>query len=117
MPVSSKEFFDIQANIEWGFTLKCVRDMIKTYNHYLFDLFFDCKKALTSLKLEILIEFSCSVMWIMLPKIFYLLNLPKLCIFLRIKAQHWNLELSANRLECDITVYLNYAARIYLRFQ
>ena len=31
MPVSSKEFLDIQANIECGFTLKCVRDMITTY--------------------------------------------------------------------------------------
>ena len=29
-PVSSKEFLDIQTNIECGFTLKRVRDMIKT---------------------------------------------------------------------------------------
>ena len=29
---SSKEFLDIQATIECGFTLKCVRDMIRTYN-------------------------------------------------------------------------------------
>ena len=28
----SKEFFDIQATVECGFTLKLVRDMIKTYN-------------------------------------------------------------------------------------
>ena len=28
----SKEFLDIQANIECGFTLKCVRDMITTYS-------------------------------------------------------------------------------------
>ena len=31
-PASSKEFLDIQATIECGFTLKRVRDMIKTYN-------------------------------------------------------------------------------------
>ena len=31
-PASSKEFLDIQATIECGFTLKLVRDMIKTYN-------------------------------------------------------------------------------------
>ena len=29
-PVSSKEFLDIQANVECGFTLKRVRNMIKT---------------------------------------------------------------------------------------
>ena len=33
MPVSSKEFLDIQANIECGFTLKCVCDMTRTYRH------------------------------------------------------------------------------------
>ena len=32
-PASSKEFLDIQATVECGFTLKLVRDMIKTYNH------------------------------------------------------------------------------------
>ena len=32
-PASSKEFLDIQATIERGFTLKRVRDMIRTYNH------------------------------------------------------------------------------------
>ena len=32
MPVSSKEFLDIQATIEYGFTLKRVRDMIKKYS-------------------------------------------------------------------------------------
>ena len=31
-PASSKEFLDIQATVECGFTLKLVRDMIKTYN-------------------------------------------------------------------------------------
>ena len=31
-PASSKEFFDIQAIIEYGFTLKRVRDMIRTYS-------------------------------------------------------------------------------------
>ena len=30
-PASSKEFLDIQATTECGFTLKRVRDMIKTY--------------------------------------------------------------------------------------
>ena len=30
--VSSKEFLDIQANTEEGITLKCVRDMIRTYS-------------------------------------------------------------------------------------
>ena len=33
MPALNKEFFDIQATIECGFTLKRVRDMIKTYYH------------------------------------------------------------------------------------
>ena len=32
MPVSSKEFLDIQATIECKFTLKCVYDTIKTNN-------------------------------------------------------------------------------------
>ena len=32
VPASSKEFLDIQATIECGFTLKCVRDMIRTYS-------------------------------------------------------------------------------------
>ena len=31
-PALSKEFLDIQATVECGFTLKLVRDMIKTYN-------------------------------------------------------------------------------------
>ena len=31
-PVLSKEFVDIQATIECGFTLKCVCDMIRTYS-------------------------------------------------------------------------------------
>ena len=29
---SSKEFLDIQTTIECGFTLKCVRDMTRTYS-------------------------------------------------------------------------------------
>ena len=29
---SSKQFLDIQATTECGFTLKCVRDMIRTYS-------------------------------------------------------------------------------------
>ena len=32
-PVSSKEFLDIQATIECGFTLKRVRGMTSTYSH------------------------------------------------------------------------------------
>ena len=32
-PASSREFLDIQATIECGFTLKCVRDMTRTYSH------------------------------------------------------------------------------------
>ena len=31
-PTSSKEFLDIQATIECGFTLKRIRDMIRTYS-------------------------------------------------------------------------------------
>ena len=27
-------FFDIQATIKCGFTLKCVRDMARTYSHF-----------------------------------------------------------------------------------
>ena len=32
VPASSKKFLDIQATVECGFTLKLVRDMVKTYN-------------------------------------------------------------------------------------
>ena len=32
MPALSKEFLDIQATIDYGFTLKYVRDMIRTYS-------------------------------------------------------------------------------------
>ena len=31
MPASSKEFVDIQATVEYGFTLKGVSDMIRAY--------------------------------------------------------------------------------------
>ena len=31
-PASSKEFLDIQATIDCGFTLKHVRDMTRTYS-------------------------------------------------------------------------------------
>ena len=34
-PASSKEFLDIQATIECGFTLKRVRDMTKSYRQSL----------------------------------------------------------------------------------
>ena len=40
-PASSKEFLDIQATIECGFTLKRVHDMTRTYTH-LFGLFLTC---------------------------------------------------------------------------
>ena len=33
-PASSKEFLDIQATIECGFTLKRVHDMTKTYSYF-----------------------------------------------------------------------------------
>ena len=32
-PASSKEFLDIQATIECGFTLRPVRDMTRIYSH------------------------------------------------------------------------------------
>ena len=35
MPASSKEFLDIQATIECGFTLKRIRDMTRTYRQHL----------------------------------------------------------------------------------
>ena len=34
-PVSSKEFLDIQASIDCRFTLKRVRDITRTYSHFL----------------------------------------------------------------------------------
>ena len=34
-PASSKEFPDIQATIERGFTLKRVHDMTRTYSQYI----------------------------------------------------------------------------------
>ena len=34
-PALSKDFLDIQATIEYGFTLKRVRDMTRTYSTYL----------------------------------------------------------------------------------
>ena len=37
-PASSKEFLDIQATIECGFTLKHVRDMARTYIQELYIL-------------------------------------------------------------------------------
>ena len=46
VPASSKEFLDIQATVECGFTLKLVRDMIKTYNQSVKELL---KKHKTSL--------------------------------------------------------------------
>ena len=39
-PASSTECLDIQATIECGFTLKGVRDMIRTYNHEPNDSYF-----------------------------------------------------------------------------
>ena len=32
VPASSKEFLDIRAATECGLTLKCVRDIVRTYN-------------------------------------------------------------------------------------
>ena len=43
-PVSSKEFLDIQATIECGFTLKRVRDKIRTYSQELICPKFDDTK-------------------------------------------------------------------------
>ena len=43
-PASSKEFLDIQATVECGFTLKLVRDMIKTYNQKYYLPRIDLKK-------------------------------------------------------------------------
>ena len=37
VPASSKEFLDIQATIECGFTLKRVRDMTRTYSQLIFE--------------------------------------------------------------------------------
>ena len=48
---------------------------------------------------------------------FYLLTLPKLRILLGIKVEHWHLELPAKRLECNISVYLNYPGCKYSGFQ
>ena len=31
----SKELLDIQATVECKLTLKCIRDMIRTYRHFL----------------------------------------------------------------------------------
>ena len=38
-PVSGKEFLDIHATIEYGFTLKYVRDTIRTYSQRKIDFF------------------------------------------------------------------------------
>ena len=45
-PVSSKEFLDYQATIECGFTLKRVRDMIKTYSTSLTNISTEMKKQI-----------------------------------------------------------------------
>ena len=39
VPASSKEFLDIQATIECGFTLKRVRDMTRTYSQLSFHIY------------------------------------------------------------------------------
>ena len=45
-PASSKEFLDIQATIECGFTLKCVREMTRTYSYlFSFEETFEIKKS------------------------------------------------------------------------
>ena len=40
-PASSKEFLDIQATIECRFTLKCVRDITRTYSLFIV-FYFSC---------------------------------------------------------------------------
>ena len=39
--VSSKEFLNIQTTIECRFTLKRLRDMIRTYNHHTYGCLLD----------------------------------------------------------------------------
>ena len=54
-PVSSKEFFDIQATIECGFTLKRVSEMIRTYSQteIVLPFFMSSSKNLKPKKLKI----------------------------------------------------------------
>ena len=58
-PASSKEFLDIQATIECGFTLKRVRDMIITYsqNNFNKDLLPDATMATT---IDVVVEELCN---------------------------------------------------------
>ena len=61
-PASSKEFLDIQATVEYGFTLKLVRDMIKTYNQIYFQyLIFLCYSVFFTKLLTLGILFSTAV--------------------------------------------------------
>ena len=50
MPALSKGFLDIQATTECRFTLKCVRDMTRTYNYKSRNEFYFKKKTLHSEK-------------------------------------------------------------------
>ena len=62
-PASSKEFLDIQATIECGFTLKRVRDMIKTYSQKILIVFDDMiadmntNKKFQSIVIELFIRY------------------------------------------------------------
>ena len=53
-PVSSKEFLDIQATVESGFTLKRVCDMTRTYSIIIY--FFQIKKKLGYPKIMIVVN-------------------------------------------------------------
>ena len=48
----SKDFLDVQANIECGFTPKCVRDMTRTYSHNILGLNFQTQHDGVKLKLN-----------------------------------------------------------------
>ena len=66
---NSKEFLDIQATIEGGFTLKRVRDMTRTYSQFKFCLDYTCENYLqiadrldkTKHKLEITFFFKMTL--------------------------------------------------------
>ena len=56
MPVLSKEFLEIQGTIECGFTLKCVRDMIRTnsiFHRYIHSVNCTNEKCLSTVALSV----------------------------------------------------------------
>ena len=59
--VSSKDFLNIQTTIECRFTLKCVRDMIRTYNPWLLVFQFNFSFRSFSFTLWIWNTFCCIV--------------------------------------------------------